>query len=243
MKHVTKKAATLALAALIGTAAVAFRLSDRLIYNGKSTPIETRSIGGNTYVKLADVARALDLTVVNRGGGQFELAKAGGANQVAGLTGKIGDTIFDGSWRFTVLSVQTADSYTMKTDGQPYGADAPYQWVQASQTLRPTAGHTLLILNCKVSNGMPDRHTLWTAPSDERIRTALADNQGSSYPPVAYDFQGGPIQTQNLLPGAQLTFPVIFSVPTDAQIDDLVFTLRTNGMDKKSDVRITIKRP
>ena len=37
-----------------------------------------------------------------------------------------------------------------------------------------------------------------------------------------------------------ITFPVIFSVPQDTVLNDLVFTLRANGDDTHNDVRVAL---
>ena len=243
MNPLARKVTALALVAGTAAMALALRAGDRLIVNGKTTPVETRTIAGSTYVKLADVAKAMDLVVVNRGAGTYELTKAGGANGIAGLTGGIGDTIFDGTWRLTVLGTETTDRYTMATDAQPYGASAPYQWDSRTMTITPARGHRLMVVRVRVANGTKVRHNLWTSPSDDAVRTALTDTGGSSYIPVAYDYAGGPIQTPSVLPGAQLIFPVIFSVPTGATVKDLIFTLHSNESGaKRNDARISLAK-
>jgi hypothetical protein len=225
------------------TSAMAGLLGDTLSVNGNRTPVDVRMIGGSAYVKFSDVAKALDMTLIKTGSGQYELTKAGGANEVHGLRGKIGDTLFDGKWRFTVLSVDTPESYTMKSDSEPYGSGG-YDWNRTTRLLKAAAGHTLVVINCRVSNGVKERRTLWTAISDDKIRTALADDSGSSRPPIAYDYDGAPTQTQYLLPGAQLTIPVIFSVPAGTRLTDLVFTLKNNQTDQQgTDVRVTLVKP
>ncbi len=66
---------------------------------------------------------------------------------------------------------------------------------------------------------------------------------GSSYAPIGYDFTGAPTQTEWLLPGAQLTFPVLFSVPEGTKLKDLVFTLKNNqGDEKGTDVRVSLQK-
>lgn len=244
MTRMNWRTAAIASATTVAASALALMLPDKLIVNGKSTAVETRVIDGSTYVKLSDMAKALDMVVVKRSDGQLELTKAGGANQINGLSGNIGDTIFDGKWRFTVLSVDSPDSFTMKTDSEPYGAGMPYEWSRQTRLLKATQGHKLVVIQCRVANGVKERRTLWTAISDDRIRTALTDQDGISYPPIAYDYEGAPIQTPGLLPGAQLTFPVIFSVPVAATLKDLVFTLKNNQGDERGvDVRISLIKP
>ncbi len=69
----------------------------------------------------------------------------------------------------------------------------------------------------------------------------MADSDGSSHVPVAYDFSGGPIQSKSLLPGAALNFAVVFSVPEGTKVKDLVFTLKNNqGDEKGNDVRVSL---
>jgi hypothetical protein len=130
----------------------------------------------------------------------------------------------------------------MKSESEPYGSGG-YDWNRTTHLLKPALGHTLVVIQCRVSNGVKERRTLWTAISDDKIRTSLADDSGSSRPPIAYDFDGAPTQTQYLLPGAQLTFPVIFSVATGTKFTDLVFTLKNNQTDQVgTDVRVTLAK-
>ena len=70
--------------ALAAASAGAGIYADTLTVNGKTTSVDVRMVGGSAYVKLADVARALDMSVMKRGAGQYELSKTGGANQVNG---------------------------------------------------------------------------------------------------------------------------------------------------------------
>lgn len=225
----------------VGAFAASRHFADTLTVNGKRTPVATKVVAGSVYVKLADVAKAFDLIVVKKGPGQYELAKPGGANQIGTLIGKIGDTLFDGKWRFTVLSVEPSAEYTMKSDSEPYGASGQYAWNRTNRLLKPTQNYNLIVIQCRVANGVKEKRTLWTAISDEKIRTALTDTEGSSYAPIAYDYPGAPIQTDWILPGAQMRFPVIFSVPEGTKLKDLVFTLKNNQGDEKGvDVRVSL---
>ncbi len=229
--------ATLALAAGVYAAVQ----QGTLVVDGRSTPADVRTIGGSAYVRLADVAKALDMSVVSRGNGHYELTKAGGATQIGGRAGKIGDTLFDGKWRFTVLSVDTPASYEMKTDGALYNERDTARMDPTSRVVTPGRNYALVVIRCRVSNGTKERRTLWTAVSDNRIRTAVADTDGGSHVPIGYDFSGGPTQSDILLPGAQLTFNVVFSLPADAKPQDLIFTLKNNQTSEPgTDVRIAL---
>lgn len=216
--------------------------ADTLVVNGKSAPADVRMIAGSPYVKLADVAKALGMVVTKRADGKYEIARPGGANQLQGMTqGKVGDVLFDGHWRFQVQSVAMPASYTMKTAGEPYDNHDLTTFDRPNRIVKPTRGNSLVVLQCRATNGVNGNRTLWTAISDDRIHTALADTNGSSYPPVTYDFDGGPIQSKPLVPGAALNFAVLFSVPEGTHLKDLIFSLKNNqGDDKANDVRVTL---
>jgi len=228
-------------ASAIAAFALGSALRSTIIVNGKATEADVRTIDGSAYVRLSDVARAFGTVVVKHGDGRYELTQAGGANQIGTLTGKVGDTLFDGKWRFTVLSVDTPETYQMTTDSEEYDYKGKTSMDIKTRLIKPSSGYRLVVIKVRVANAVKERRTLWTAISDDRIRTAIADTDGSSHPPIAYDFIGGPTQTEWLLPGAQLTFPVIFSIPRDAKLKDLVFTLKNNQTDDKPvDVRVAI---
>ncbi len=212
----------------------------KLFLNGKVASEDIRTLNGNTYVKLSDVAKALDMVVVKRADG-YEIIKKGGANQIKGaVTGKVGDVLFDGKWRFQVIKMETPESYTMTTDADTYDSAGLVSLDRTTHVVRANRGKKLVVLYCRVVNGVKEKRTLWTAISDERVHTALTDNEGSSYAPVAYDFDGAPTQSKWLLPGAAMSFPVIFSVPEGTQLKDLVFTLKNNQTDDPPvDVRVS----
>ncbi len=67
-------------------------------------------VNGTPYVKLADVAKALNMTV-SRWGNDYALSAAGGADQVEGLQGKVGDTLFNRQFSLRVLEVVRTKRY------------------------------------------------------------------------------------------------------------------------------------
>ena len=244
MKHTTLQVKVIALAAaLVGIAGMAWAaVGSNLIMNGKVASRDVRVIEGSAYVKLADVAKALNMTVVKRSDG-YEITKAGGANPIEGVTqGKIGDVLFDGRWRLQIVSVQTPDSYAMKSDAETYDSAGLSRLDRNTRVLTPKANYKLVVIQCRVSNGQNVKAQLWTAISDEKMNTAIADMDGTSHPPVGYDFQGAPTQTTPLIPGASLNFPILFSVPQETRLKDLIFTLRTNGSGDSGykDVRVSL---
>jgi hypothetical protein len=232
-----------AAALIITTPALAGRaaLAANLVIDGKVASTSVRTINGAAYVKVADVAKALGMVVVKRADG-YEIAKAGGANQINGLMqGKIGDQLFDGKWRFKVTGTETASTYAMKTQGDPYAVSDEADYNSVTHVIAAKNGSTLVIVHCVVVNGQKTTQTLWTAAQGSN--TALTDDQGHSFPPSAHDFTGAPIQTQPLLPGAKIEFPVVFCVPQGTNLKDLVFTLRNNDSSSKGDdVRVSLKQ-
>jgi len=224
----------------LGVTAAAFAQAGRsLILNGAVVSRDVRLIGGRPFVPVADVARALGQTVVTRSGG-YEITAAGGANQIRGLQGKIGDTLFDGKWRFQVLAGEPVDSYQLRnhvtTDYAAYRTAAEL----TDDVFRPRAGQQLIVARCRLKNGLKNQNqALWWASSD--THSALADDRGESYPPIAVDApEGTPFQSKPLLPGAGIDLAVLFAVPEGTRLKDLVFTLRTIS-DKGNDVRVSLR--
>ncbi|MDX6446267.1 MAG: hypothetical protein QOH71_3341 [Blastocatellia bacterium] len=159
-----------------------------------------------------------------------------------GLKGKVGDVISDGQWRFQVVSMQTPESYAMKTDAEPYDYKNLASFDLAKRLFTSRTGYKLLVFQCHATNAQKSPKRLWVAVSDSaNIRTALSDMGGSSHVPIGYDFEGGPIQTKPLQPGETIAFAVIFSLPQDAHPKELLFTLAANGEREQSkDVRISL---
>ena len=159
-----------------------------------------------------------------------------------GLESKIGDVISDGQWRFQVMSMQTTESYAMKTDAEPYDYKDLSIFDLTKRIFTLKTGYKLVVFQCRATNAQKSRKRLWVAVSDSaNVRTALVDMGGSSHVPIAYDFEGGPIQTKPLEPGETITFAVVFSVPQDTQLKELLFTLAANGEREQSkDVRVSL---
>jgi hypothetical protein len=213
----------------------------RLIAGGKTVSTGIRLIGGRPFVPLTDMARAMNGTAVKRPDGGYEIViegadrtapvVAGGANEVRGTNGKIGQVLFNGKWRFAVLSVDRAATYDS-------------QFLADKQTFTP-AGDTeeLVVVRCRLKNGQKTaQKAMLSAIHPHNI--ALTDDQGQSYAPKDFDKRGGDTDTgPSLLPGAQTEFAVLFSVPKGAALKDLVFSLQTAYDDYPNggtDVRISL---
>jgi hypothetical protein len=178
-----------------------------------------KSYGGQVkWLKVSSYA----LAVVLAFGATFAAAK--------GLEGKIGEVISDGQWRLQVVSVQTPETYAMKTDAEPYQYKDLSNFDVTKRIFTPKPGYKLVVFQCRVTNAQKSPKRLWVAVSDSaNVRTALTDVGGISHTPIGYDFEGGPIQTKPLRPNETISFAVIFTVPQDAQLKILLFTLAANG--------------
>jgi len=218
------------------TVGAAAGLRDRSVtYHGATVSTDVTVINGHPYVPLADMARALGGKVV-QSGGNYEIVvsgssgsgktAAGGANQVEGEHGKVGDMLFNGYWRFQVKGVERMDHYNWQYSGNS-GSNKP-----------ANANDELVVLTCLIKNGHKDaEQPILQASGTSAQKTALADDQGQSYQPLDFDVRPG-----YLTPGAGKTFAVIFSVPKGTHLKDLIFTLYGFGSSKPSNVRISLNQ-
>lgn len=242
MKTAWKNGAFCALVVCGGAVAFAANSGVRLIVNGKPASSDVRTIDGKTYVPLADVAKSLGMVAV-KNGGAWEMKKAGGTYQVGDLSGKVGDVLYDGKWRFQVLEVSTPDSFKMRTDSYPYDSYSVSTYDRDTRTMAPKDGYKMVVIKVRVTNTLKVPQTMWTAISDKTMRTALTNADGESSPPLAYDYEGAPTLTKPMLPGAALTFPIIFAIRNDAVLKDLVFTLKNNDFSNKgNDARVSLTK-
>ncbi|WP_309718609.1 DUF4352 domain-containing protein [Armatimonas sp.] len=228
---------TLALGALAPTHAQLKASNERtLLINETLASERLQRVGDSVLVPIADVAKALGLAVVKTKTG-YALVKEGGANQVEGIMGKLGETVFDGKWRFTALELRDIDSYTLQTrTATDYGLINPIAEIKGT-TYEPKKGYRFFLVRCEVKNGQKSAQQLWWFQND--THTALTDASGESFPPILTDIASESFQSKPILPGAKLEFNLVFCVPINTNPQDLVFTLRTIS-DKGSDVRIVL---
>jgi len=220
----------------IGAAAA---LSGRtLLYHGATVSSDVTVVNGRAYVPLADMARALHGKVIQRGG-EYEIVSGatdtegsgrtapGGANEVRGQNGKVGDMFFNGYWRFQVKSVERAGQYNYRFSPNS-GSDKP-----------DNDNDELVVATCLIKNGHKEaEQPILTAHGTSAQKTALADDQGQSYAPIDFDVRAG-----ELLPGAGKSFAVVFSVPKGTHLKSLIFTLYGFGASstKATNVRVDME--
>jgi len=217
----------LGLAAVAATAWV--RQSSNLYISGELASSNVFLHNGVACVPIKDVAAALKLTLQKTGRG-LELSDAGGATQATGISGKVGDVLWNGYVRFQIIKVVRGKQYTNQFSGD-------------NQKVTPDRdADDLVVAVCRVKNGLKNDVTL-EYPGGE---TALTDTDGHSYSPrlgMSADISSRGV---GLLPGAASDFALTFEVPSSATIDDLVYQVSlagsgTNGSEKKK-FRVSVKQ-
>jgi hypothetical protein len=166
----------------------------------------------------------------------------GGANQVQGMAGKVGDMLFDGRWRFQVQDVQLVDTYTLKVPSsqQDYSRFREVANEEmATHRYTPKEGYAFVAVRCLVKNGQKTVQQLECYPPD--LKTAIADTEGNSHPPIVYDMLSqGAWNTKPMLPGSGQTMTVLFAVPKGTTPKDLVFSLKNFSDRKVNNLRISL---
>jgi hypothetical protein len=223
------------LSVAVATAALAWS-AKTVSYHGAVVSSDINVFNGRPYVPLADMARALGGKVAQRSDG-YEIVTAsgsvgntpertapGGANEVRGQNGKVGDMFFNGYWRFQVKSVERAGEYA-------------YRFYPSSGKDKPTGDKDeLVIATCLIKNGHKEAEQPILATNGAK-ETALADDEGQSYAPLDFDVRSG-----TLLPGAGKTFAIVFSVPKGTHLKSLIVTLWGFGetSTKATNVRVDL---
>ncbi len=202
--------------------------ASRLYVNGELASSSVIERNGVSYVPIKDIATALKLNVQRTSRG-IELAAEGGANQAEGITGKVGDVLFNGFARFQVVKVIRGKEYTN-------------QFAGTNEKITPfPEGDDLVIIVCRIKNGMKSRVTCGLPCGSE---TGLADTQDHSFGPRTGLSIDCPSRGQDLLPGAAVDFALTFDVPPGAELGELVYQTSLYGPahcnDKK--FRVSLKQ-
>lgn len=224
--------------ALVATAYALSETGVRLMIQGKTASNDVRVINGQAYVPLSDMARAMNGTSVKtgndysiemrNGGGQ---AAAGGANEVKGTSGALGQMLFVGKWRFEAITVTRAASYES-------------QYLPDHQTFAPNGDtEELVVVQCRLKNAQTSAQKAMLSAIHPH-NTAVTDDQGQSYAPLGFDkHTDSTDEGPSMLPGSQTDFAAIFSVPKGTKLKDLVFSLQVaydDTPDGGTDVRISL---
>jgi len=213
----------------IGAGAVALYFqSSNLYIDGNLASANVFVHNGMSCVPVKDIAAALKLNVQMTSRG-LELTGAGGANQAEGITGKIGDMLFNGYARFQVVKVIRGKEYTNQFSGD-------------NQKVTPyPESDDLVVIVCRIKNGTTSKVTCGLPGGQE---TGLADTQDHSFGPRTGLSIDCPSRGQDLLPGAAVDFALTFDVPPSTELGDLVYQVTfhgVNGADKKK-FRVSVKQ-
>lgn len=168
---------------------------------------------------------------------------AGGANQVEGAHGKVGQMVSDGQWYFEVVSgPNQTDRYVAKsaTAGPANGAPGCYWNSLVHPTVyTPLPGYTLVTFDCIVKNRQATARVLDC--SWPNLDTGLTDDMEEDFQPVGYDMEGDDmLVTKRLAPGASEPMTLIFAVPENTHFQYLVFSLHNQGESTWRNARISL---
>ena len=177
--------------------------------------------GGIAYVPVADVARALNQVVVAKADG-YAITPAGGANQVSGLNGKIGDRLTDGQLMISVVKAFRTDKY------QTVFGD--------SRGVTPDGGNDdVVVAVLRVKNMLKEKTVEIYPPHGDS--TALTDQDEHTYKSVYTDSHD---TVPKMLPASACDFALCFSIPKSEKVGDLIFQVFTYGATKPSIFRISL---
>ncbi len=192
----------------------------RLFINGKPASSSVIERNGVAYVPVKDVAAALGWKLQKTGRG-YEIADAGGANMIEGISGKVGDQLFNGVARFQVVKVIRGKTYVNQFSGD-------------KQEVTPIGDdNDVVIIICRIKNGTKESQTA-NLPSGPE--TGLTDTAERSYGPRTGLSIDVPSRGPSLLPGAAVDFALTFDVPASAVLKDLVYQVQffgTPGAERK----------
>ncbi len=191
------------------TGAVAWTLQagTKLFVNGELSSSRVIDRNGVAYVPLRDVAAGLKMNLTKTTKG-WEMNADGGANAVTGVNGKVGDTLWNGAFRFQVIEVIRGKTYTNRYSGD-------------KQVVTPyPAENDLVVVVCRVKNGLKEANTVLLPAG---ALTGLTDDKERSYAPRNGLSMDCPTRGADLLPGAAVEFALTFDVPADAKLKDLVY--------------------
>ncbi len=218
-----KAIAFLALVVVVTAVAYAQATKGSLTISGNSVDTDFMVKNGRTYVPIADVAKALKLNIHKTANG-YELSPEGGANQVQGLTGKVGDVLNCGFCTVKAKKVIIGEKYDRQFVTGEIGTYDEKE--------------TLVVIVLQVKNATKNAMTLDPFGLEE---TALVDNDSHSYSSVNGLDCDISDRGPKLLPGAAFDFALVFHFPKSQKPTELVYspTFFGENLPKKA-VRISL---
>lgn len=211
-----------ALAALI----LASQTKPKLFVNGVAASSNVLVRNGVVYAPIRDMAKAFDMVVVKRPDG-FEIKRAGGANPIEGLRGKVGDTLFDGNFQFKVVEIVRGASYKKRFD--PSGGE-----------VTPNGPNDeVLAIVCRIKNATKKTVAMLFPGGQNTSVTDMEEHSFLPFTGLAVDLRS---RGENMLPGSAVDFALTFSIPRTAILKDLVYQISHAENLKQSDFRVSLKQ-
>ncbi len=214
----------LVLTALCGICFVAVAVSagesGTLQFNDSTASADILMKGGHAYVPVSAVAKLLNATVQVEGS-TYKFVPLDNSRQVNGNEGKVSEMVRLGYANVTVTSVNEGQTYKAKYGGSDSTADAGKKIVSIELHIQNSTLKTQL---CSVLGG---------------DKTALADANGRSYNASSFSDFGA--RAQELLPGAAVDLVLIFNVPADIELKDLVYEVNFSAITNLKTARIHLK--
>lgn len=226
--HLSLLAALLAMAGGFAWTAPGAQNGKKLTMNGTVVSNDIRMIDGSAYLKVSDMARALDMMVVKNTRG-YQMTRSGGSNQIGHINGKIGESVFTGTWVFKVVSVAQVAEYTQRFD-------------VAKETFAAKGeGETLVVAQCQLKNAARTSRDVyfWNGQSGD---TSVTDQRQHGYHVADYDARSSDTITDKMLPGSAKEFAMIFRVPAGTELKDLIYSVGGADDIETTNLRISLKR-
>ena len=225
-KTKTGVAASILILGAASCAAWAVNAGARLVMDGSTVSTDVRMVSGRPYVAVSDLAKAMDMSVVKEDN-TYQLVRASGSTQARLMSGKIATDISSGSWSFKVISAEQVEAYS-----DQFGPDK-------DPVARQQAKDILIAVRCRLKNSSGATREVYFDKSYSG-NTALTDHEEHAYIPAAIDSRNSSYTTNRMLPGAAHEFSLVFSVPNDTKMKDLVYTVGTSSDERKTDFRVEL---
>jgi hypothetical protein len=176
---------------------------------------------GMACVPVADVARALNKSVVPKADG-YDIT-IGGAGQLNGMNGKIGEKLSNGQWVFTVVKAFRTDKYTHQFDNDSSTPDK--------------ATDDLVVVVIRIKNARQESVGISLPGTGS---TAVTDQDEHSYSKQTFGSMDDLHSYPTLLPGSAVDFAMVFSVPKTEKLDSFVYQVYPSSGPKPPTFRVSL---
>jgi hypothetical protein len=214
-----------------------------VVRDGETMSTDVVMMRGRAYVPLADVARAMGRRAVKSGNVYTlvsdparlpESATARAAEiarpSTASSRNAMNTDIARAGWVLRLLSADVAPTYVRQ-----FGADTEPIAVQRK-------GDHLVVARFRLTNASNFTKDVYFDRS-YAANTAIIDDESHGYPPVTYDSRNSEYSSSRMLPGTVHEFALVFSVPADTRLSELVYSVASSGQtstDKPTDFRVAL---